>query len=62
MSILKREVSSAPPSGWEECKAPDEPSVKLWIDGQRGIGMALGEMLAGRIAIYIRPVSGAFPR
>jgi hypothetical protein len=70
MSILKREVSSgsinaealfaAPPGGWEECKAPG-PDVKLWIDWERGIDMELGEMLAQRIAIYIRPASGASP-
>jgi hypothetical protein len=67
---MKQEVSSgsidtrelaAPPSGWEECKAPDEPGVKLWIDCERGMDMKLGEMLARRIAIYIRPTSGTLP-
>ncbi len=65
MSILQRELIdnrelAAPPSGWEACNAPG-PDVKLWIDGERGIDMKLGEMLARGIAIYIRPVSGALP-
>lgn len=57
--------SITPPSGWEECETPDvliEPGVKLWIDGERGIDMTLGEMLARRTAIYIRPAPGALPR
>ena len=67
MSILESEVlceSINPPAGWEECEARrfrGDSGIKLLIDWERGIDMKLGEMLARRIAIYIRPESGAGP-